>query len=386
MSKVYGGLVSSPYNKLDTIGHFSVTHTFDGKTIDGGVEEPATIILTTFPESIGAVSGDGIFFKGSSVTVVATPDLESEYPVFVGWYNGDTKVSSNASYTFTVNSTSTLVAKFEEVKYDITLQKDPASTGTVTGGGRFVVGASVTVVATPDSESEYPEFDGWYENDTKVSENVSYTFTVSGARTLVAKFKEVTDPTVIDLGLPSGRKWRSMNLGANHPEDNGLYYSWGNVQGHTYSEGYEWGEGIPDGTTDQYKQTTGATLTGNIPTNVTYDAAVAALGSPWRMPTKADFEELIDSSNCTKEWTTLNAINGYLFTSVRNGNTLFLPVTGQGYGSSIESEYEIGNYWSSSLDYGDYAFSLFFGSSNVYTSSDGADSGRYFGYAIRPVQ
>lgn len=74
--------------------------------------------------------------------------------------------------------------------YLISLQKDPSTTGAVTGGGRFIAGTSVTVVATPDAQSEYPEFDGWYEGDTKVSENASYTFTVSGTRTLVAKFKE----------------------------------------------------------------------------------------------------------------------------------------------------------------------------------------------------
>ena len=76
--------------------------------------------------------------------------------------------------------------------YLIRLQKDPSTTGAVTGGGRFITGTSVTVVATPDAQSDYPKFDGWYENGTKVSENASYTFTVSGARTLVAKFKETT--------------------------------------------------------------------------------------------------------------------------------------------------------------------------------------------------
>lgn len=79
--------------------------------------------------------------------------------------------------------------------YLITLRKDPSTTGSVTGGGRFIAGTSVTVVATPDTESEYPEFDGWYEGETKVSENASYTFTVSGTRTLVAKFKEATPPS-----------------------------------------------------------------------------------------------------------------------------------------------------------------------------------------------
>lgn len=91
--------------------------------------------------------------------------------------------------------------------YLIKLQKDPSTTGSVSGGGRFVSGTSVTVVATPDAQSEYTEFDGWYEGDTKVSENASYTFTVSGARTLVAKFA-IPTPTVpeftLDFEFPIG--------------------------------------------------------------------------------------------------------------------------------------------------------------------------------------
>ena len=30
----------------------------------------------------------------------------------------------------------------------------------------------------------------------------------------------------IYLGLPSGLKWATRNLGADSPEDNGLYYAW----------------------------------------------------------------------------------------------------------------------------------------------------------------
>lgn len=85
--------------------------------------------------------------------------------------------------------------------YLILLQKDPSTTGSVSGGGRFIAGTSVTVVATPDAQSDYPEFDGWYENGTKVSENASYTFTVEGARTLVAKFKKTTPPPPTYKGL-----------------------------------------------------------------------------------------------------------------------------------------------------------------------------------------
>lgn len=101
-----------------------------------------------------------------------------------------------ATYNQTIDGLEHRITDLETVinrsSYVITLQKDPSTTGTVSGGGRFIAGTSVTVVATPDAQSDYPEFDGWYEGETKVSENASYTFTVSGARTLVAKFKEAT--------------------------------------------------------------------------------------------------------------------------------------------------------------------------------------------------
>lgn len=74
-------------------------------------------------------------------------------------------------------------------RYTVLLSVDPTGSGTVTGDGSYEKGDSVTVVATP---AENCEFDGWYDGETKVSENTSYTFTVEGARTLVAKFKEAT--------------------------------------------------------------------------------------------------------------------------------------------------------------------------------------------------
>jgi hypothetical protein len=106
-----------------------------------------------------------------------------------------------ATYNQTIDGLEHRITDLETVinrsSYVITLQKDPSITGTVSGGGRFITGTSVTVVATPDAQSDYPEFDGWYESGTKVSENASYTFTVSGARTLVAKFVAATSKTLV---------------------------------------------------------------------------------------------------------------------------------------------------------------------------------------------
>lgn len=67
------------------------------------------------------------------------------------------------------------------------------SQGSVSGGGRKVIGTSVTVVATP---AEGYNFDGWYENDTLVSNNANYTFTASVARNLVAVFAESHDVVI----------------------------------------------------------------------------------------------------------------------------------------------------------------------------------------------
>lgn len=74
--------------------------------------------------------------------------------------------------------------------YLVVLSVDPSNTGTVSGGGRFVGGTNVTVEATP---SEGYEFDGWYNGETKVSENESYTFEISGTTNLIAKFSEITN-------------------------------------------------------------------------------------------------------------------------------------------------------------------------------------------------
>jgi uncharacterized protein (TIGR02145 family) len=111
------------------------------------------------------------------------------------------------------------------------------------------------------------------------------------------------------------------------------------------------------------------------------DAARAKLGGKWRMPTKTDFEELINYTQ--NEWTTYNGINGWMFTSKTNSdNWIFLPAAGYRE-TSLGSAGTIGRYWSSSLntDYPDFAYKLFLDSSDVrVTSFD-----RFFGLPIRPV-
>ena len=170
----------------------------------------------------------------------------------------------------------------------------------------------------------------------------------------------------VDLGLPSGLKWATCNVGATTPEDYGKYYAWGettNKTSYNESNSVTYGQQISD-------------FSGN----ATYDAARANWGSTWRMPTKAEMEEL--ENNCTWTWTTQNGVNGYRVTGP-NGNSIFLPAAGYWFGSSGNYVGESGSYLSSTPNVSDNYSACF-----LYFNSDIRDVGwrsRYYGQTIRPV-
>jgi len=121
----------------------------------------------------------------------------------------------------------------------------------------------------------------------------------------------------VDMGLPSGTKWCSRNVGANSEEGMGLLFSWANTQGHTSTDGYDWGT---------YSSTPGAQVTSTYVSGGTHDAARANMGGGWRVPTEAECQELID--NCTIAWVTQSSQRGLRFTSNINGKKLFFPACG----------------------------------------------------------
>ena len=169
----------------------------------------------------------------------------------------------------------------------------------------------------------------------------------------------------VDLGLPSGLKWATCNVGANSPEEYGNYYAWGEIRTkHSYSEGNcsTWEQNIGD-------------IAG---TN--RDAARRNWGGSWRMPTIAEFGELID--NCTWTWTTQNGYDGWRLTGP-NGNSIFLPAAGYRDGSSsIDVSYN-GEYWSSMPIESDTQSACYFYFDNgCHYMSWGS---RYSGRSVRPV-
>ena len=195
----------------------------------------------------------------------------------------------------------------------------------------------------------------------------------------------------VDLGLPSGLKWASCNVGAEKPEDFGLYFAWGETQGYSSKTDekqfiwgdYKWCGGWLDNLT-KYNNNSSYGTVDNLTTLEQVDDAAYQSDNTCRMPTKADFEEL--TANTTSIWETLNGVDGKRFTSKTNGNSIFVPAAGICYNSTVHFIDRKGYYWSSSLnesrpDLGWY-LDLDFYSSDTYLG----DCDRRCGCSIRAVK
>ena len=141
----------------------------------------------------------------------------------------------------------------------------------------------------------------------------------------------------VDLGLSV--KWATCNVGANTPEDYGNRYS--------------------------------------------FDEAQELSNSNWRVPTQKEIRELLE--NCDYKWTTQNGVEGGLFTSKINGNSIFLPAAGYLDDSDVYGVGSNGYYWSSSAyyyyyDYG-YAGCQGFDGDGAYVSGGDLD----YGLSVRLV-
>lgn len=178
---------------------------------------------------------------------------------------------------------------------------------------------------------------------------------------------EISGHGYVDLGLPSGKKWATCNVGASSPEDYGDYFAWGETNPKAEY-------------TDENSLTYGEQM-GDISGNAQYDAATVNWGGGWRMPRKAEMLELVD--HCEWEWTQLNGVNGARVIGP-NGSSIFLPAAGNRYGSSLNLAGDYGDYWSSTPYDGyfdDSAYDLFF-----YDGSEHVGNGnRYYGQTVRPI-
>ena len=186
----------------------------------------------------------------------------------------------------------------------------------------------------------------------------------------------------VDLDLPSGTLWATMNVGANSPEEYGDYFAWGETvpdDNYTWST-YRWSYGNTSQLT-KYCTLDGCGTFDNLAAlQKADDAAYARWGSDWRMPTVNQLKEL--RTNCTWQQTMVNGVNGFLIIG-NNFNTLFLPATGYMDGSSLKNAGSNGYFWSRKLVYSQpyNAYYTYFNSDGVHASY----GNRYIGMAVRAV-
>ena len=200
--------------------------------------------------------------------------------------------------------------------------------------------------------------------------------------------------TAVDLGLPSGRLWANMNIGAEKETDYGLYFQWGDTIGYNDASHATWATCPGNGGNSAYtadsiaawdnenlQSVTGMAYSTKI-LKPTVDAATVNMGSKWRMPTIEDCLELIENTNY--EYTEINGVKGGKFIHKNDPSKyIFLPCAGWVAVGSFGNQGIEGYVWSSSV-YSDNpatAFAVYAGDS---VFGDVAD-GRYVALSVRGV-
>ena len=204
----------------------------------------------------------------------------------------------------------------------------------------------------------------------------------------------------VDLGLPSGTKWATCNVGAMKPEEFGDYYAWGETTTKDYYgiNNYKWrGRTSIDGNTYAYAKTT---------LDLSDDAAATNWGGKWRMPTDAQWDELV--YECYWVWTESynnSNVKGYIVYKAKTSSDkgkkiyssgtpsasyslsdahIFLPAAGFRRNGDLGYAGSVGYYWFSSLsaDNPNFAWDVSFNSDYVYYDYGGF---RVYGFSVRAV-
>ena len=186
----------------------------------------------------------------------------------------------------------------------------------------------------------------------------------------------------VDLGLSV--KWATCNIGASTPEEYGDYYAWGETETKEDSSWETYKYGDSDALTKYCTNSDHGTVDNKTVLEPEDDVAHVKLGGSWRMPTDAEWEELLE--NCT--WTKTTNYNGTgvegRIVTATNGKSIFLPAAGYGgTGPTIDYWNPSGHYWSSTItDAPHIAWSLYFDSAgHLY----GDTFARTWLFSVRPV-
>ncbi|MBR5324171.1 MAG: hypothetical protein IKV14_05080 [Muribaculaceae bacterium] len=330
----------------------------------GDGEKDDEFCKVSVTSSVGgtAFASETDVMSGWEVTLIASPNPGY---VFVNWTVNGTEVSTENPYKTVVSANTQFRANFRtesgnggdesvDVNKDIMEGEDFIITITPEGAGKvstYIQKRNLTLISIPNDGYE---FESYSINGEVVSKESIFAIDINGFTEIFVNFlkKEPIPPVsaemeYVDLGLSV--KWATCNLGATKPEESGNYYSWGetSVVDCITSHDYKWSEEAEASFTKYCTSEEYGKVDNKTTLDLEDDAAYVALGGNWRMPTKAEFNELLNT--CKWTWTIVEGVFGYRVSSYSNGNSIFIPVVGvkTGYGTSGEGY--ISSYWSSTL-------------------------------------
>lgn len=191
----------------------------------------------------------------------------------------------------------------------------------------------------------------------------------------------------VDLDLPSGTLWASCNIGASSPEQYGFYFAWGETEEkNDYSWlTYRYCKGTYDSLTKYCTAEYYGTFDGLDALEDADDAAAMTWGSPWKVPSMEQFDELMNPENTTVKKTFQDDVYGMLITSKRNGESIFLPAAGIRMDTDLINDGSRAYYWSRDVVRVDNFLARDF--SFTTTSNTPNDTkNRCYGLSIRPVR
>ena len=382
--------------------------TASGATLAGGVSiidskeiECGVIYGTT--SSLSAISGTKKF-----ILYISSGDFSShDFSINISG------LKANTTYYYRAYAVDADVYKYGEVRSFKTLQPNISVTtgstenityssatlsGTVNGADQsltcgIIYSTSSSLSSTSGTKKSTTSSGNFSLSVTSLYANTTYYYCayvvvdgkyrcgdVRSFKTLQGGSPNTSSHEAVDLGLSV--KWASCNVGSESPEDYGGYYAWGETEeksNYDWST-YKWCNGSYDTQTKYCTNSSYGTVDNKTTLDLEDDVAHIQWGGNWRMPTKAEQDEL--RTECSWSWTSVNGVNGYQVTGP-NGNSIFLPAAGYRYGTGVLNRGSYGDYWSGTLyeRSSDNACSLYFysGLHDWYYSS------RYYGRTVRPV-
>ncbi len=386
---------------------YNLPATYEYSTVESGIFSKTDGTNTTYRSTstnipmVGEITEDAIEFKhigglaviridempavSGTLTVTADQQLCGDFTISDLSADGAAMVTStttatddNKTVTFSFSGAATgsagvfclplATGSYSGMKITINYGE---TTQTVNYGNLYVARASVNAIPLYNHDGTVSKF-------SKIDGNV---YTLNGQE-------------FVDLGLPSGLLWATTNIGAEISADFGKYYAWGEVT--AYGEAKDWGDyaiktkydftaykyGTSYSNQTKYNSTDGKKIL-----EAEDDAATRNCGSGSRMPTYAEFNELVNASNCTWTWdesmtnSSNSAVTGHKVVSVNNGSSIFIPASGMYSSTSFTSNN--GYYWSSQHYSSYFSYNLLqFGYDKSYQANANQ---RQFACSVRAV-